>query len=303
MLSTITWSTTAAPTGGNWNVGSNWVGGNVPGPSDTAVIKGLTGSGEVYMSSGASDAINSLTTDSSTHIEVISGSLSLGVGSASTIGGSMTIELGASMNVGAAATVQVAFDQTLTDNGTLSFATGDKFSFQGNSTQIIVGGTLSATATTFTGNGNSNIFVNSGGTITPSSSTFNLPIFVQYTNVPSLAGNESFEQVNINAATLPANTTLNLNSLGTDTANFSYGFPSGFTIAIGATVAVAANVPVTIPYDQAITDNGTLSFASGDSFTFQNQASQIVVSGTSRPPPPRSTEVVTRTSSSTPAEP
>ncbi len=280
VLSTITWSTTAAPTGGDWNQGSNWVGGNAPGPSDTAVIKGLTGSGTVYMSSGASDTINGLTTDSTAHLDVISGSLSLGVDSASTIGGSMTIELGASMSFGAAATVQVAYDQTITDNGTLSFATGDKFSFQNTSSQVIVDGTLSATATTFTGSGNSNIFVNSGGTLTPTSSTFNLPVFVQYNNVPSLAGNVSFEQVNINPTTLPTNTTLNLSSLGTNTANFSYNFPSGFTIAIGATVDVAANVGVTMPYNQTITDNGTLSFASGDSFDFTNTDSQIVVGGT-----------------------
>ena len=100
----------------------------------------------------------------------------------------------------------------------------------------------SATATTFNGSGNSNIAVNSGGSLNPTGSTFNLPIFVQYNNVASLANNVSFEQVNINAATLPANTTLNLNSLGSNTTNFTYNFPNGFTIALNATLAVGPNV-------------------------------------------------------------
>ena len=78
VLSTIMWSTTAAPTGGDWNVGGNWVGGNVPGSSDTAVIKGLTGTGIVYLNSGGSNLVNNLTTDSSTQLEVESGSLAFG---------------------------------------------------------------------------------------------------------------------------------------------------------------------------------------------------------------------------------
>src|SRR5947209_3718898 len=42
LLATITWNTTAAPTGGDWNVAANWTGGKVPGPSDTASITKLT---------------------------------------------------------------------------------------------------------------------------------------------------------------------------------------------------------------------------------------------------------------------
>ena len=93
VLSAITWNTTAAPTGGNWDTPGNWNGNKVPTASDTATIKGLTGSGIVYLQSGGADAINGLTTDSSTHLEVISGSLSLAVGSSSLIGGSLIVEL------------------------------------------------------------------------------------------------------------------------------------------------------------------------------------------------------------------
>ena len=125
----------------------------------------------------------------------------------------------------------MAYAQTLTDNGTLSFASGDTFSFQNQAAQIVVGGTLSANATTFNGSGNSNIFVNSGGNLTPAGCTFNLPIFVQYNNVPSLANNVSFEQVNINDGILPGPTTLSLKLIGTNTTNLSYVFPSGFNDA------------------------------------------------------------------------
>ena len=62
MLSTITWNTTAAPTGGDWDVAANWNGGKVPGPSDTASITKLTSPGTVYLNSGNADSINSLRT-------------------------------------------------------------------------------------------------------------------------------------------------------------------------------------------------------------------------------------------------
>jgi hypothetical protein len=75
VLSTINWSTAAAPTGGDWNVGSNWIGNNPPGASDTAVIKGLTGSGIVYLNSAGANTVNSLTTDSTTTLKIIAGSL------------------------------------------------------------------------------------------------------------------------------------------------------------------------------------------------------------------------------------
>ena len=38
LLSTITWNTAIGPTGGSWETGSNWVGCQVPGSTDDAVI-------------------------------------------------------------------------------------------------------------------------------------------------------------------------------------------------------------------------------------------------------------------------
>ena len=65
-----------------------------------------------------------------------------------------------------------------------------------------------------------------------------------YTLVPSLAGNTSFDQVEIEAGTISSGT-LSLNLLGNN-PNFFYEFPSGFTVAAGGTMAVGANVPVSV---------------------------------------------------------
>ena len=69
--------------------------------------------------------------------------------------------------------VQVSVGETLTDNGTLSFATGDMVTLVPGgccdpSAQLVVDGTLTASGTTFTdGTGTgSTITVNSGGSIT-----------------------------------------------------------------------------------------------------------------------------------------
>src|SRR5271157_3986334 len=142
VLSPITWSTANAPNGGDWNSPSSWVEGIVPGNSDTAVIKGLTGSGMVTISSGAADSVLSLTTDSSTTLKV-SGSLSLGAGSSSTLGGPVNIASGASLSVGGGASVRVSAGQTLTDSGMVSFATGDTVTMSGSggASQLVVGGT------------------------------------------------------------------------------------------------------------------------------------------------------------------
>jgi hypothetical protein len=286
LLATITWNTTAAPTGGEWNDASNWNGGVIPASGDTAVISGLTSPGIVTLT-GASDSVSSLTTDSSVNLEVITGSLALGAGSSSTFGGPATVVQGASLTVGAGANVTIAAGQTLTDNGALTFAAGDTVSMgAGCCTQTIaVDGTLTAADTTFTG-GNGQITVGSGGNLMASGSTFsitqlslanssvlnagdltgdafNMPIDVPYNDVQYLGGNANFNQVNINAGTITGGT-LDLDLIGTSTAGLSYAFPGGFTVASGATVAVGPNVPVTIDAGQTITDNGALTFAAGD---------------------------------------
>src|SRR5208282_481847 len=59
LLSTITWNTTAAPTGGDWDTGANWTGNVIPGPNDIAVIS-LTSAGTVTHSTATADAVKSL---------------------------------------------------------------------------------------------------------------------------------------------------------------------------------------------------------------------------------------------------
>ncbi len=86
-MSTVTWNTTAAPTGGSWDTPGNWVGGVVPTSTVNAVID-LTSTGTV--TTGPSDAALSLSTNSSTTVSVSNGSLSLGAAT-STVGGPLTV--------------------------------------------------------------------------------------------------------------------------------------------------------------------------------------------------------------------
>ena len=182
VLSQIVWNAAGSPTGGDWDVGSNWVGGHAPSTGDTAVIQGLTSPGTVYLDSNLADSIAGLTTDSSTTLEVNNGSLSLKAASSSTLGGPVDVASGAALNFLAGASVTLGSGQTLTDNGTLSFATGDSVSFptaQFATTQIVVNGVLTATNTQFSNSGNANesqtqIFVNPNGELTASGSTFGI---------------------------------------------------------------------------------------------------------------------------------
>ena len=49
--------------------------------------------------------------------------------------------------------------------------------------------------------------------------------------------------------------------------NLSYLSPNGFTVGSGGNLVVGSNVSVQIPADETLTDDGTLSFASGDTLT------------------------------------
>ena len=263
------WNTTTAPTGGDWDTPGNWVGGVVPTASNNVVIN-LTSSGTVTHSTGANDAALSLTTNGNTALSIGSGSIALGNGS-STFSGPVLVNAGATLNVGASASVVLTDGQTITDSGTLTFATGDTMNFYSyyGASQIVVNGTMTATGDTFatlSGSGAS-IQVESGGHLTAASSTFdinqlsldnasvygsgdltgdtfNMPIYVPYGDVQYLAGNVKFEQVYINANTLPAGQTLALNQIGTNTSSLQYVFSGGFTIASGATLNVAPSISV-----------------------------------------------------------
>ena len=114
VLSTIAWNTTMAPTGGDWNVGSNWVGGTMPGSSDTAVINLSSGTVTV----DANDSVLSLMTNSTTTLNVTDSSLTLGAAT-STIGGSVTVSATGTLALNGATLVGGG---TVTDAGHLTAA-------------------------------------------------------------------------------------------------------------------------------------------------------------------------------------
>ncbi len=221
---TITWNTTTAPTGGDWDTPGNWVGGVVPTASNNVVIN-LTSSGTVTHSTGANDAVLSLTTNANTALSIGSGSIALGNRSSSI--GSVTIGTGAVLSVAAGASVTIQANKTITDNGALNFGSGSTALFaiaNQTTTQILVNGTMSATGTTFNLGGNNasltQIQVNSGGELTATGSTFNLnqlvlesgsilsstdltndtfnlPVYVPALDIPNLANNLSFQAIEI----------------------------------------------------------------------------------------------------------
>ena len=309
VLSTIDWALT---TGGSWDVGSNWVGGVVPGQSDTAVIKSLSGTMPVYLNSNLADSVGSLVTDSTVTLEIANGSLTLGGTETSTFGGTEYIAPNAALNVGSDATVQVGAGQTLTDNGTMSFSTGDTVAYENGccptAQSIDVGGTLNANTTTFnSAGGTSDLAINSGGSIQVTNSTFNInqlsinggsnfgggslsndtfntTLSLPYGDVQYLAGNTSFEQIQISDATLGSGASLALNQIGTNTTNLSYAFLGGFTVGVNAMLTFGTNVPVDIGAGQTFTDQGSVSFSSGDIVTFENgccpTSQSLVVDGT-----------------------
>ena len=200
-----------------------------------------------------------------------------------------TVGSGGNLVVGANVAVQLPEGETLTDDGTLSFASGDTLTMGAgccSAAEIAVAGTLTAAGTTFTGTGSSGtVVVNSGGIITPTGSTFNVPLIVPFNDVASLAAgnNVSFDQIEISSATLPSGNELDLDLIGTNTVNLDYLFPNGFTVGSGGNLVVGANVPVQIPEGETLTDDGTLSFASGDILTMGAgccSAAEIAVAGT-----------------------
>src|SRR6185437_3828212 len=120
-------------------------------------------------------------------------------------------------------------------------------------------------STTFVQSGGAYINFGSTATLGGGSNTFNLPVYVPYTLVPSLAGNTSFNQVEIESGAISSGT-LSLNLIG-NTANMSYVFPGAFAVNAGGAIMVGANVPVTLNSQQTFSDAGNVTFSSGDQVT------------------------------------
>src|SRR5262249_1869248 len=112
---------------------------------------------------------------------------------------------------------------------------------------------------------------------------FDTTLYVPAIGVQYLSGtgnsNLRFRDIYIQVDTLVNGQNVALNAIGTQTnANLRYVFPGNFTINQGASLAVGPNVPVLLLTGCTITVNGTLSFATGDvvtlndnGFVFQEQ--------------------------------
>ena len=159
----------------------------------------------------------------------------------------------------------ISDDNTLTNYGSLNFGSGDIVTLgtNGYDAEVADNGTMSATNATFTAtNSSSSVTVNSGGTLSASGSTFNVTLFVPITQVQNLANNTSFQQIQIEGGTL-SGTTVNLNSIGTNTSKLEYVFSSTFMISSTGVLDVGSNVPVLITNDVSVTNSGTSSSARG----------------------------------------
>ena len=173
-----------------------------------------------------------------------------------------TVGAGGTMTVAANVPPVVLSESTLSDAGTVTFTSGDQLSLSGS--VFSVSGSLTANGTNFlnTGGGSYMTFT-STATLSGGTNTFNLTINVPYNLVPSLAGNTSFDEVAIENGTISSGT-LALNLLGTNTSNFYYEFPNGFTVAAGGTMTVGANVPPVVLFGSTLSDAGTVTFSAGN---------------------------------------
>ena len=253
---------------GDWDTASNWTYGvPVAGQSVAIPYSGIT---VTHTQATAEPMIASL--DDLATLNITSGSIALGDGS-STLG-SVTIGAGASLSVGSGASVQIPEGETLTDNGTLELRHRrhrDVGPGCCSAAELVVAGTLTATGTTFTDNGSQRqpSWSTPAASSPPLAAPSTCPSSCPTTMSPSLAAgnNVSFDQIEIDSGTLPSGNELDLNLIGTNTANLSYIFPGGFTVGSGATLKVGTTVPVQVPEGETLTDNGTLSFATGDMVT------------------------------------
>jgi hypothetical protein len=303
--STVTWNGNAGDfdfdTAGNWDLN------RVPNMNDDAVINttGIT----VTHSSGVTDTVHSITSRAGLLLSV--GILSLTSGLNMNGAGNLTVASGGTLTVGPSVQVLIGAGQTLTDNGTLTFGTGDAVSFGlAGTTQVVVGngGVLSASGTTFSASNTTQLTVAAGGHLTASNCTFalsqllldngsvlnpgdlvgndfNLPLSLPAGYVQDLSGaggdNLRFRDINILAGSLSSGQTVALNAIGTaTTANLRYVFPGALAVQAGATLSVGPNVRVLIQTNQTLTDNGTVTFAAGDAVSFGSSfasTTQIVV--------------------------
>ena len=120
LLATVNW---ISPTSGDWNVGSNWSTGQVPGTGDDVVINVSGASPTVTIDSGA-QSVNSVT--AADPLVVSGGSLTLAA--ASEIDGPLSLSGVANLTVNSGLTLK---GQTTMSGGTLDIDTGGTLTLTG----------------------------------------------------------------------------------------------------------------------------------------------------------------------------
>ncbi len=232
--------------------------------------------------------------------------------------GGLTIANGATLAVAAGVTLQVGANQALTDNGSVTFsnATVTYLDAYQSTTQINVNGTLAASGTTFNSQGYTSqlnvaagaelaasttsfsitdVYLNGGVSLGASDlakDSFNCPLYLPESDVQYLAAapygvaasdNATFNAIEIEAGTVPGGQVLSLSQIGTGSkANLVYVLPSGLTVAAGAAMSVAAGVTLQVGANQALTDNGSVTFSNA-TVTYLDayqSTTQINVNGT-----------------------
>ena len=199
----------------------------------------------------------------------------------------LTVDAGGALNFAAASVVQQKFNngwtEGIVDNGTMT-AVGTSFTTVGggDNAEVVVnsGGHLTASNSTFAW---TNFVLANGSTLNSgdlTGNTFATTVSAPATDVPLLASNLSFQDIDIlSGGSLSSGQSLTLALIGTaSTASLRYVFPGAFTVASGATLSVASNVNVDLnDGNQSLTVNagGTLNFGAasvvqqefGDGFT------------------------------------
>jgi hypothetical protein len=280
-----------------WGDPGNWSTNAVPTAADDVSIT-VSVSNPITIS-GANFSVRSLN-DTTGVLSIASGaSLNLAAASAtSNFGTNVTVNAGGTLAVVAGANVSLAQNITLTDNGTVSFASGDTVAMNSSSVfgsaQIMAstGGALRATGTTFTnpGSGTPQITFASDAAVGAgdlSGDAFDVALSVPAVDLQYLSGgsnsNLRFKDINVTGS-LTGGQTAALNAIGTQTtANLRYVFPANYTVGAGATLSVGPGVNVSLAQSITLTVNGTVSFASGDAVAMNSSSvfgsAQIVSSG------------------------
>ncbi|MGO9811409.1 MAG: hypothetical protein ACLP53_11625, partial [Isosphaeraceae bacterium] len=138
-MSTVDW---ISPTSGNWNVGSNWSTGTVPGPGDDVVIN-QSGSPTITISTGT-QSVNSVT--ASDPIAITGGSLAVAANSTisdglAMTGGSLTAS-GSETSLAVTGTTTVSGGNLYAENGaSLSLTQLTSYTGDGAATTLEATGT------------------------------------------------------------------------------------------------------------------------------------------------------------------